>query len=368
MKPVLIFSGNNNRAVISFCRFATKKNIPIYIVANGPQDIVFKTDYSGFVIHTRPKNIINISDILHYASLVKKLGKQSSIVILPSTEYINRLLVSEEKKLQENYIETGLCTADLYNQISNKYSFSQLCKQSNFDVPTDYEQQPDKFPFVIKPKEYTDRNLSISNPAIIQNSSELNEYLNGKFESDFYYQDYIPGRSIYFLYHISKAKNYSVYSQENLVQQPNGGSMLVAISSDIHENQLSEEYANMLISKGFFGLIMIEFKFHDNRFYMIEANPRLWGPSQLILDAGMNLFDQWAHEVGLSNSIRELDYKRDTYYFWNGGVTLESLPNKQLKFYSFFNESIFIAQYEKLSKLEIYNKEDTKDIFDSSKL
>jgi hypothetical protein len=37
--------------------------------------------------------------------------------------------------------------------------------------------------------------------------------------------------------------------------------------------------------EGFYGLVMIEVKEYDNQFYMIEANPRLWGPSQLILDA-----------------------------------------------------------------------------------
>ena len=55
----------------------------------------------------------------------------------------------------------------------------------------------------------------------------------------------------------------------------------------------------MLIQIGYYGLIMIEVKIQDGEYYMIEANPRLWGPSQLILDAGMDLFHRFALDNGL---------------------------------------------------------------------
>ena len=46
---------------------------------------------------------------------------------------------------------------------------------------------------------------------------------------------------------------------------------------------------------------MVEVKHLSNKNYMIEANPRFWGPSQLFVDAGINLFEAFLVDNGLLN-------------------------------------------------------------------
>ena len=43
---------------------------------------------------------------------------------------------------------------------------------------------------------------------------------------------------------------------------------------------------------------------------MIEANPRLWGPSQLILDSGMDLFQCFAYDNKLIKKIETKHYPK----------------------------------------------------------
>ena len=54
----------------------------------------------------------------------------------------------------------------------------------------------------------------------------------------------------------------------------------------IHLDEISHSYGRLIKSLNFHGLIMIDLKKHNNNYFLIEANPRLWGPSQLILDSG----------------------------------------------------------------------------------
>ena len=68
---------------------------------------------------------------------------------------------------------------------------------------------------------------------------------------------------------------------------------------------------------------MVEIKKQINVNYMIEANPRFWGPSQLFVDARMNFFEAFLHDFGFLpenpppfNFINAIHKK----YFWFGGI------------------------------------------------
>lgn len=356
----VIFSGYNNRAVISFCRYAIQLNIPFYIISRNEQDPIHLTEYKTRIIKTRNTKNLDWNLILEMDLLIKTIHPLESIFILPTSEYLNRFLLTNQKKLESRKITFGLVNEDLYKNISDKYSFSLICKEFKIQTPREFENKPNKYPFVIKPKYYISSDNNIADkPAIIYSEKEYEKYMKGKTGKDYYFQEYVGGRSYYLLYYISKNKSYSVYSHENLIQQAEGGSMILCKSSTIHQNKIANEFAQLLIKIGFHGLIMIEVKNIKNRFIMIEANPRIWGPSQLILDSEMNLWDQFALDNNLIENSPKRKYKPDIWYFWSAGFS--NHKKNIVKYGITYNE--FFNNYREILKSEIYLRKDTLELY-----
>jgi len=110
---------------------------------------------------------------------------------------------------------------------------------------------------------------------------------------------------------------------------------------------------------------MVETKFHDMQHFTIEANPRLWGPSQLILDSGMDLFERFAYDYKLLQSLEEKTYKEKTPYFWSGGLLEDSRKMADVVFHGDYSVSSFIKEYDLFYSSDIYLKDDTIKIFQS---
>lgn len=365
MKPLLIFSGANDRAIIAFCRYAENVKIEYAIVASGDDDLIFLTEYKSKIISTRKENFLSIEIILQNVEAVRLKFSVSKVFILPSTEYLNRFLLENQILLNSNNITFGLCSNELYQKISDKYDFGLLCNNYGIKSPKEFKNKPDVFPYVIKPKKYFNSKSQVnSKPAIIRTIKEEQDVLLNKKKGDFYFQEYIGGKSIYLLYYFSKNGTFSVYSQENLIQQHNGGSMILCKSSNYHQDtNLRNNFTKLFLNEGFIGLVMIEVKLYKNQYYMIEANPRLWGPSQLILDAQMSLFDDFSIENNLIKKSDEIpyEYKENIFYFWSGGLIQTQKSNYDV--IKYFKEYDFIENYSNILKHEVYLKEDTLQIY-----
>lgn len=357
---VLIFSGSNDRAIISFCRYAVQKGIPIHIVANGDSDYILDTIYKENVIGVRTKNELNIYSVLEYCEFIRT-NKNSNVLIIPSTEFLNRFLLQNRKILSEHNIQIGLCENEVYEKLSDKYLFNELCISEGIKVPGEYKTPPKNYPFVVKPKKYF-INSKVEKPVLIYNQDDFDNFAEDKNLSEHYFQEYIGGKSFYLLYYIFKNGSYSVYSQENLMQQQNGGSMILCKSASIHKEIISKNFADLFIKHSFSGLVMVEVKFYNNKFYMIEANPRLWGPSQLILDASMNLFDCFAFENKLISTIPESHYEENQWYFWSGGLIQNQQIEKNISYHNFDND-LFFKNYNAFLNNEVYLKKDSINIY-----
>jgi hypothetical protein len=152
------------------------------------------------------------------------------------------------------------------------------------------------------------------------------------------------------------------YSQKNLVQQGGGKSMIVAQSAEVHKLPIAEQYVKMLKKVGFEGLIMIELKKKADEFIMIEANPRIWGPSQLFVDAGVPIFEAFMKDQGFEIKSSEFSEIKDVMYFWHGGLTEDEKSGKEIAYHEYTPE-LLDENLEKLLACEVYLREDTKDIF-----
>ncbi|MEN9339151.1 MAG: hypothetical protein RIQ62_463, partial [Bacteroidota bacterium] len=217
---VIIFSGNNDRSVIAFCRYAREKKIQFDIIANGDEDPIFLTSYQSDVFAIRKRNYIDTKLVLDWCKDIQAKRNTDKVLVLPTSEYLNRFFLKNQESWIGSGIETGLCNQDIYELISDKYSFGKYCSENGCVVPKEYSSKPNHFPFVIKPKRYSNNlNIVYDKPLIIY--SELDWIDNGikKSPEYYYYQDFIEGASYYLLYYFAKEGNYSVYSQENLIQQ-----------------------------------------------------------------------------------------------------------------------------------------------------
>lgn len=362
MKGVVIYSGANQRAVITFLRFCRENEINFFIIANGKEDEIFLTPYSDNVVFTRGYNKLSIEDLIQVCKNLKSTHNIEELLVLPSSEYLNRFLLKWKDELILDSVSTGLCDKHLYEQISDKRSFTDLCSKYGISVPNEYAKIPAQFPFVCKPKTYSSDNSASLKPVLIESEKDLDLIPTEKLDK-YFFQEFVGGESYYFFFHFTASGDYSVFSQQNMIQQDCGGSMIFCKASSIHiNNPVVKQYAELFKSVNFHGLVMVEVKYFNDKYFMIEANPRIWGPLQLVLDSGMSLLKDFAIDNGLlkADPVKEINYVPDTLYFWSGGICQNT--TERLKLHT-FDGDLFLSHYKELMKSEIYLRHDTIQIY-----
>jgi predicted ATP-grasp superfamily ATP-dependent carboligase len=366
-RGIIVFSGFNQRGVIAFLRTvfslnkkSKDKKIKVGIVALPKGDTIFKTSYKDLVVAAREKMELDLDDIKRVLKEAKVKMRINRCMIAPSTEALNRYLLKHRNDLQNLGCELPLVEKDLYEKISDKLSFSFLCENNEIEVPPLVTPSCSSIPFVAKPKSYFSKKGKVFYPVLIKNKGDFRRFKRNYNFDDFFYQKYINGVSFYLLYYFYKNGKIAKFSQENLIQQAGGKSIVAAIPSRFHFEAISEKFENLFLSVKFFGLVMIEIRREGGVDYMIEANPRFWGPSQLFVDAKPNLFESFLYDTGFLD-MDVIDFKTDyqAKYFWNGGI----IKSKgDIAFHNYTCKK-FLREFSKWMSHEIYLREDTKRIF-----
>ncbi|MBQ3839239.1 MAG: hypothetical protein II819_04725 [Fibrobacter sp.] len=343
---IVIFSGFNMRAVFAFLRTLEKNHLDFYIIALPQDDSIFKSKYKQNILISRRKKQLDLQDITNCLSKVKTFTRAEHLFIAPSTEALNRFLQKNRVHFEQMGCTIPLVTNDLYNNISDKVSFRDLCKANGILVPTKVEFDKKNIPFVIKPKYY--ENKEILSAPIIVNSEEV--FNSTTFNSnDYFCEKFIEGHSYYLLYYFSKKQTIYKLFQENIAQQPFGKSIIAAqLSSDFPDDS---KFIELFKKNNFCGLVMVEVRKKDNQLCMIEANPRFWGPSQLFVDYGLNFFEYFLEDYGFpiqhTNSLN-----KDVRYFWNGGLSQDTVWHNKESF-----------TYDNFAPYDIYKRDDTMEIY-----
>jgi len=353
------------RAVIAFIRTLEHQNVPYAIIAKSKDDVIFKTLYVSKVISTRQQISLNFNDMLNSLQEVQKHFNSKSYIIAPSTEALNRFILDNLREFEKYNCIFPVVEKKLYEQVSDKYSFGKLCEDNNILIPKEYSSiERVKLPFVAKPKHYIGKTGKTYIPQIIKNENDLKQFILDYEQNDFYFQEYVEGRSIYLLYYFDKNKKIYKFSQENLLQQENGKSMLIAKPSEFHKNTISLSFEKLFTDIDFRGLVMVELKLTDNKFFMIEANPRFWGPSQLFIDANINFFNCLLEDYGVlnKNDVDNLKIDRDIMYFWDDGISENIDDRNEVSFYN-YSAHDFKKNSALLNKIEVFNREDTIKLY-----
>ena len=112
---MVIFSGYNQRAVIAFLRVLKRYQIKKYaIIAATDEDPIFKTEYAQDVVYTRDNKDLDKNILLSLMSHVRDRLNTDTLLIIPSTEYLNRLVLEHREELEKINCYIPLCPRKKY--------------------------------------------------------------------------------------------------------------------------------------------------------------------------------------------------------------------------------------------------------------
>lgn len=333
-KGFLLFSGYNLRAIIAFCRELTNYDIPFFIIAADINDLIYSSAYSSKVfIYRKSKRLIweEINSIIKY--LLQESGIEH-LVIAPTSEFLNQFLLENRANFEKINCSVPLVPMELYQLITNKYSFSELCVENGIKIPVKYKPLEElRFPCVAKPQKNIGNEHKTLYPYLIYTEKEYRRFLEKEKPDEYYFEEYIEGDSYYLLMYLSQNGGTIKYSQKNILQQADGKSIVLALPAEIHLDSKFEIFETMLRKHAFYGIIMIEVRLNNNNVVVIEANPRLWGPSQLFVDNSIGIFSQFINDtIGIDNDI--IREQKKTFskknYLWFNGIVEMLLKRKQV--------------------------------------
>ncbi len=358
---IIIFSGYNQRAVISFIRTLEKNQIDSYSIIAVNHDPILLTKYRKKVSYVRQIKALDSEEIFFALNKIKNSVTNQKLFIAPSTEALNRFLLQNRTQFENAGFIIPLVDENLYEKISDKKKFSKLCQAYGILTPKEITKFKPFKPVVAKPNKYFSSDGKIYSPQFIFTESEFDDFLKIHVKDDFTYQEFLNGGdSFYLLFYFSKKGNVYSFSQKNLSQQSAGKSIIAAISASYHKNSgIVNPYINLFKQEKFFGLVMVEIRHYNNNYYMIEANPRFWGPSQLFCDAEYNFFEFMLKDYELIEKCSEK--VKNSVYYWQGGDGIKTVWHEA-------GLNFFENNKEKFLESEIYKREDTMDIYKLEKL
>lgn len=354
-KSLIIFSGHNERAVIALCRMLTIRNLAFCLVAKSESDPIFQTAWACHVTYIRRDSSV---DIALFEQVIRSVDERVELIYCPTTEFINLFVLQNRAHLENLGIRVILPTADVYGRITNKSQSAQLINDiCGLEPPSLVAWDAAEAPCVFKPNS----NLfdgKVHYPILCFSQSDVAETKRRLNNKQWFVQKFVQGQSHYLCGYISRNGDYCCYWQSNLMQQPNGKSIVLArIGTNPGLNE--ELLFNGLTRNGYYGPFMLEvIEEADGQLNFIEINPRFWGPLQLGVDACPEMFDLYARDVGFE--IKEitpcrLSVARTLWYAWFKGA-----QKRECRLYPAANQFNSAELQNLLVDYDVYSREDTR--------
>lgn len=285
-KPVLFLGGGGSDRSIAACvRSLNRQDIPFHICLpqNGKVVPWFASKYRDHILKDRYASPRNIEDFKK--SLSKATEHLPGVVLFPTSERTTRPLLKDPEWLREHDIQLPVSGYDSYVTVSDKSSFTEAVTEYGLKVPGELSSQlgPDAIPFVAKPKTNLDGSGKQKRPYLIFDEADLRRFKSLEDEEEYFYQEFIQGKSVYYCAIYDCGKLLCDFSQLTLTQQPNGGSVVKASPTKIPK-RVTSKFSELMKELEWTGPIMVEFRESGGEYYAIETNPRFWGPLQLTVD------------------------------------------------------------------------------------
>jgi hypothetical protein len=246
--------------------------------------------------------------------------------VLPSTEYFNTFLLKHRVQIERMNCEIPLVEASIYNRLTSKRTSTDFFSAAGFAVPSEWEHpDPKRLPAIAKPLRNVSRDGRSLYPRLLDKPAQLEAFRNEPNADEYFFQEHVRGDNLYLLMYLPRnGAPAMTWSQHNLLQQPDGKSMLLAEPSDFHHSDIATRLVAAVRRAGFHGLGMIEVIASADRSVYIEMNPRIWGPVQFCLDQHQPLLQAFIGETLHGDPARYVHRRSKASrgkYFWLGGLT-----------------------------------------------
>ena len=323
MKSIfLIFSGKNDRACYALARAIARRGERLAIVAMTNDDKMLLGTYRKYVVSVRPCTDLSFAVFEHHVNLVRRATGIARIILLPTSEYFSTFLLENRQIIEtELGCVIPLPATDVYARLTNKQTATDFFSDRGIDVPQELTDiDAIKVPFVAKPKKNIVSGLSLY-PVLVEDETDLMTLQAASPLNCYFFQKFVTGRSFYILAYIARDRSVFLASQENLAQQPNGKSVVLAIASDFHQSATSQRAIEAIVEIGFCGFVMLEFIVQGEEAFFIELNPRAWGPMNLCLDNQSNIIEAFIGDWAYGDPNRfAFDKSAKPRYLWLGGI------------------------------------------------
>lgn len=361
MKTVfVIFSGFNNRAVVTLCRLFKKHQQACYIIALSTEDPILLTAFRKQVKHIRTSKKLELPNVQNILQKLANIEPNTQLVICPTSEFLNNFLLRNRPQIESDIIKIPLVEKAIYDTVSNKSTFTDYCDKFGVKIPQElHNPSSQNPPFVAKPKENIIAGRTLY-PFLIFDEKEKSAFLETENPSNYFYQEFIKGQSYYLFFYVNQNGKVYRFSQKNLAQQPEGKSIIFAESCTLHRAPIAQKFEEILQAMSFAGLVMIEIIQREKDYYLIEANPRFWGPYRLVAEGFPAFVEAFLEDYG-NHQIQSQDEK-PIKYLWLGGFVQKKKKGTKIKWYfpEPFSQIWFLL---KNLKYDVYFKRDTIKVF-----
>lgn len=356
-RGVIALSGYNLRAVVALCRWAAPAEVPVHLAARDASDPIGLTDHAARVFVQRRTPRLDLDEVLTWIHGLRRQHGYGQVLVAPTTEFFNRFALQHRAAIEAAGGIVPLVDESLYLRVSDKQAFAEMCAARGIAVPAVFESLPASLPFVAKPRHYLSARSGRVKPYLITTPAERANFLERESADGFFFQEFVQGPSLYLLAHIGRSGQVVASAQQNLMQQADGGSIVLARAHDFHLEPEAQTYLDMLLDAGFHGLVMIEVRRcqRTGRAVMIEANPRLWGPLQFMLDRHQDLFTPLFTDHGFEPKVQAPQGAPSPYYFWSGGM---AAGPPACTFHD-FSADHFVSDYARIAAADLFARGDT---------
>lgn len=359
----VLFSGHNDRAVITLCRFFAAHDLPFAVVSASRADAIAQADWSAKCIISRVDHKL---DIPLFETVVQAIrvahGASARPVYCPTTEFMNHFVLQERTSLLQLGWSFTLPTFEIYAALTSKASSQAIVKQLiGVPAPPELPWTNLRAPCVLKPYSNVDQN-KVNYPRLCRTDDELKQALNDINPKHWFAQAWVEGQSYYLCAYLSRKGNHAHFWQQNLLQQPGGKSIVLARSVS-NPGIFTEPLFQGLFDLGYYGPFMMEvIRDDDGHFYYIEINPRFWGPLQLALDKCpeiLRLFvDDAGIEVDVDTNLIGVESEDTHWYAWQRGAQTEGC--RSYPALAHVETSLTLA--ELLDRWDVYARPDTQSL------
>lgn len=358
----VLFSGANERAVIAVCRVLRQSGALFSIIGRPGSDPLGRTRYRLHFDVTRRLDTLDRDDMLACVAQLSSRFPDAQLHFLPTTESVNRLVLANQASFQAAGLFIDMVGYDTYARISDKASFLQLAETFELHAPeTIHEPSWHTLPCVAKPlHEYSVNSAKRCYPYLLHSVEQLREFSASVDTADYFFQRYVDGTSFYYLLWMEgRGGAVKVAFQRNLLQQENGKSIVLAELCACPDREFLQKLLAMLEFVQYRGFIMVEAMMENDRSYLIEANPRLWGPFALAMQTPLAEVFRRRGEV---QTASEYLPTRPVRYLWLGGLLGTFARGHRPRSY-LGNRSIGLLEWFRFLAADIYLNADSHYLF-----